>query len=91
MHHINILVLPSWGRYSTSTISEYFLTVIALTERETSEFVHGDNRSYILNYPAASVGWLQVRFEEVGPSSKRKMSPSINSPKESTLFPGVNV
>lgn len=65
MHHINILGLPSWGRYSRATISEYFLTVIALMDRETSEFVHGDNRSYIFHYPAASVGRLQFCFEEV--------------------------
>lgn len=90
MHHINILVLPSWGRYSRATISEYFLTVIALTDRETSEFMHGENHSCTFHYPPASVGWLQFCFDEVGSPSKRKKSPSINSLIESILFPGVN-
>lgn len=55
MHHINVLVLPSWRRYSRSTISEYFLPVIALSDKAASGFVHGDNSGYIVHHLAAGL------------------------------------
>lgn len=80
MHHINVLVLPSWRRYSRSTISEYFLPVIVLTDRESSEFVHGDNHVTFWTI------WLQLCLDEDRPSCKMEKSPSINSVIEDILI-----